>query len=112
MMRSLILCGAITVFCGCVAQPVDLTPAEQAVRVYSEAPDCSYEDFGLVSAQSGSVAWDVEGNEAASVSKLKKEAAAIGATAIIIAKSETGDRQWHSAGVQHQMTGQAIRCKE
>ena len=106
---SLVLIAVAVV--GCVASPVDLTPTEQAVRVYSEAPDCDYENFGLVSAQSGSVAMDIEGNEAASISKLKKAAAAIGATAVIVTKSESGDRQWHSAGVQHQMSGTAIRCK-
>ena len=103
---------ALLILYGCVASPVKLTPEEQAVRVYAEEPECSFENYGVVSVQSGSVAMDIEGNEAASISKLKKEAAALGATAVILTKSETGDRQWHSAGVQHQMSGIAIRCTE
>lgn len=52
---------ALVVF-GCVSRPVSLTPEEEAVRVYQDAPDCKYEDLGMIASTSGSVGWDVEGN--------------------------------------------------
>jgi hypothetical protein len=109
--KKIIVICVVSILSACVASPIDLTPTEQAVRVYTDEPDCEYENLGLVSAQSGSVSMDIEGNEAATLSKLKKAVAAVGANAVIVLKSETGDRQWHSSGVQHQMSGTAIRCK-
>ena len=42
---------ALLILCGCVASPVKLTPEEQAIRVYTEEPECSFKNYGVVSGQ-------------------------------------------------------------
>ena len=97
---------------GCVAMPVQLTTGEASVIVYRTPPDCEYQYIGMVNAISGSVGMDVEGNEPATLSKLKKNAYMMGATAVILRESGFGRRQWHSSGIVHRMSGDAIRgCK-
>jgi hypothetical protein len=95
----------------CISSPPELTDKENAVIIYSSKPTCKYENLGYISAQTGSVNWDVEGNEEASIGYLKQKAAKMGATGVILKASKTGERQWHSAGVTHEMSGDAIRCK-
>ena len=96
----------------CTAQPVQLTSEEAAVRVYRDKAPCEHDNLGVIAAQPGNVSWDKEGNEAATISMLKKQAAALGANAMILTKSEFGDRQWHSSGVVHHGAADAIRCKD
>ena len=95
---------------GCVSSPSRLSTKEDAVIIYSSTPDCKYKNLGMISASSGSVGWDVEGNENATSAELKKVAAKKGATGVILKKSEQGERQWHSSGSLHQMSGDAIKC--
>ncbi len=94
----------------CISSPPKLTQEEAAIKVYSSTPECHYKNLGYISAQTGSVSWDVEGNEEASLGYLKKQAYELGANAIILKQSKTGDRQWHSSGVTHEISGDAIRC--
>ncbi len=106
--NSLLAC-LIILLSSCAAGPVQLTKSESAIRVYSEAPNCKYENLGIVSASSGSVGWDIEGNEEATLSMLKKNAHKVGADGVVLRSSKDGKRQWHSSGVVHTMRGDAIK---
>jgi hypothetical protein len=84
--------------------PKDLTDRERTVRVYEagEKPDCRYDPLGTVEAASGS-SFEV-GTYASNVAKMQRNAAALGATGVIVMD--------HSkTQVTDQTTGVAIRCK-
>lgn len=84
--------------------PKDLTDAERAVKVYhdNEKPECAYDELGTIEVTSGSAA--EMGTYASSVAKLQRDAAALGASAVIV----TGHSKNQMA---HQATGLAIRCR-
>lgn len=107
--RPAFLACIFFILSACAATPEKLSSEEAAIRVYREAPNCKFEMLGLVSASSGSVGMDIEGNEEASLSKLKKSAYQMGADAVILRDSKFGDRQWHSSGVVHYVSGDAIK---
>ncbi len=86
------------------AEPKDLTAAERAVRVYQQGqkPECPYTELGTVEATSGS-AFSM-GTYQSTMARLQKEAAALGATGVIVldhSKNQMAD----------QATGMAVRCK-
>ena len=84
--------------------PKDLTDRERTVRVYEagERPDCRYDPLGTVEATSGD-ALEI-GTYASSVAKLQRNAAALGATGVIVMD--------HSkTTMSDQVSGVAIRCK-
>ena len=99
--------SAITIGCATGAgnlDPKDLTDRERTVRVYEagEKPDCRYDPLGTVEATSGG-ALEI-GTYASNVAKLQRNAAALGATGVIVmdhTKTQMAD----------QASGVAIRCK-
>ena len=87
------------------ADPKDLTDAERAVRVYQQGqkPDCPYTELGTVEATSGS-AFSM-GTYQSTMARLQQEAAALGATGVIVldhSKNQMAD----------QATGMAVRCQQ
>lgn len=102
------IASLVVVMSACAATPEKLSTQEAAVRVYREPPSCNFENLGLVSASSGNVGMDIEGNQESTISKLKKNAYRMGASAVIVHDSKYGERQWHSSGVVHHMSGDAI----
>lgn len=83
----------------------DLTARERAVRVYQqgEKPECKYDQLGTVEATSGT-AFEM-GTYASSVAKMQRDAAALGASGVVVldhSKNQMAD----------QTTGMAIRCRE
>jgi len=84
--------------------PKDLTDKERAVKLYhqGEKPECEYEELGVVEATSGSAT--SMGTYSSSVAKMQRDAAALGASAVIVldhSKNQMAD----------QTTGKAIRCR-
>jgi hypothetical protein len=84
--------------------PKDLTEQERAVKVYHQGkqPECEYDELGTVEATSGTAT--EMGTYDSSVAKLQREAAALGASGVIVidhSKNQMAD----------QATGLAIRCK-
>ena len=84
--------------------PKSLTDRERAVRVYQqgEKPDCQYDQLGTVEATSGE-AFEM-GTYASSMARLQRDAAAMGASGVIVLDHSKN-------GVADQATGMAIRCK-
>jgi hypothetical protein len=85
--------------------PSELTAGERAVHVHyqGEKPDCRAEELGVVEATSGTA---VEmGTFSSTVAKLQREAARLGATAIVIIDHSKN-------GVADHGTAKAIRCIE
>jgi hypothetical protein len=82
----------------------DLTEVERGVRVYHKGkqPECPYDEIGTVEATSGS-AFSM-GTYESSVAKMKREAAKLGATGVIVLDHDKN-------GWADQTTGTAIRCK-
>ena len=84
--------------------PSELTARERAVKVFhqNQTPPCEYDELGTVEATSGTAL--EMGTYSSSVAKLQQEAAALGASAVIVidhSKNQMAD----------QATGLAIRCK-
>lgn len=82
----------------------DLTDQERSVNVYHNngKPDCDYDEIGTVEATSGTAT--EMGTYSSSVAKMQREAAALGATGVIVidhSKNQMAD----------QTTGMAIRCR-
>ena len=107
-MKKVCLSLMIGLLAGCVSSPPELSAGESAIQIFSTAPNCKFRNLGYVSASSGSVAWDVEGNSDISIAELKKRAFEKGANAILLKSSAAGDRAWHSSGVVHEAAGDAI----
>ncbi len=84
-------------------RPSDLTREERAAKVYhqGEKPPCEYDELGIVEAIFGS-SFEM-GTYESSVARLQREAAAKGASGVIVlnhSKNQMAD----------QATGKAIRC--
>jgi hypothetical protein len=109
ILKNSLLACLVVLLSSCTARPVKLTEQESFIRVYNEVPNCKYENLGIVIASSGNVNWDINGNEEATLSRLRKNAHKLGADAIIIRSSKKGERQSHSSSVLYTMRGNAIK---
>ena len=105
---KLVVCAALLGIGGCLGPgnitAADLTTQERSVKVYQPGtkPDCPYDELGTVEATSGTAM--SMGTYESSMAKLQRDAAAKGATAVIVldhSKNQMAD----------QATGMAIRCK-
>lgn len=98
----------IAILAGCSSDPVRLTPEEARVVVLRQAPDCKYRNLGIITASSGNIGLDIKGNESATLSKLRRQAHALGADAVILRGGGFNERPWYSQGDVYQMDGDAI----
>lgn len=103
---TFLLCIAGVVACS--SSPVTLSPEEAKVMILEEPPKCEYKNLGLITASTGSVGLDIKGNKAATLSKLRKQAHALGANAVILRAGGFNERPWYSNGDVYQMDGDAI----
>ncbi len=84
--------------------PRDLTSKERAVNVHhnNDKPECDYDELGMVEVTSGTAT--EMGTYSSSVAKLQREAAAMGASDVIVLDHSKNQMADHA-------TGMAIRCK-
>lgn len=108
--RLLLRLTAIATFAiGCATgpgnlDPKDLTDRERGVKVYQagEKPECQYDQLGAIEATSGT-AFEM-GSYASSIAKMQRQAAAMGASGVLVLDHNKNQMADHA-------TGMAIRCK-
>ena len=101
MIRQVLL--AHLLICGCAGSPLELTPEEAAIILYTEEPRCAYESLG-------SIDTSASGTRRLTLKRTLSKAEARGATGIII------HDEWVSTGgptdYAYTIKATAIRCAQ